>query len=92
MGYEIIAYAIIGGLAYALTGYYKVHSQEKEDFSLEKFGVTIFLATVLGILGTFTGFNVTSIIDGIILVAPTFAGAVVIIENLLKGLWNKPSF
>jgi hypothetical protein len=92
MGYEIIAYAIIGGLAYALTGYYKAHSQEHEDFNMEKFGVTIFLATVLGVIGTLTGYNASSIIDGIVLVAPTFAGATVILENLLKVIWNRPSF
>lgn len=78
---QAILLGIGAGITYALTGYAK---KQGENFNWMKFGTTIIIGTVIGIISTVTSFDMATVYAYIINI-----GAIAFVENVLKALKRK---
>jgi hypothetical protein len=79
--HENMLMAIVAAVLYAASGYFK--QQPREPFNNQKFATTIVIGVVIGIGEVLTGMSYDLVFS--LLVS---AGAVVLIENLMKAVWR----
>ena len=75
----------VGGMLYALTGYFKARQRNGEDFDVNKFLKTLVLGAVLGAVNYYFGLGWVG--DDIAMLA--LSGEVAVIEQVLKAIFEK---
>lgn len=74
-------YGIVGGVAYGLTGFFKAKT---EKFDVMKFGTTLVVGAISGLVVGFTGMTVDAAS-----LAVSSAGITVMVENVFKRFTKK---
>lgn len=84
MAVETIGIAILTAVIYAVIGYAK---SVNEDFSFSKFGATIVLGLIIGIIMYSSGIPITEANVAEQFVA--YGGLLYVVENILKALYRR---
>ena len=77
---EAIIYAVVAAIVFALSGYLK--SAKDEEFDATKFGATILVGALVGVVLYVKGAAITE--EAVATQFAAYAGIVVILENALK--------